>query len=142
MVLVAVTKYADPEQVRALAQLGHRDFGENRVQHLIQQAGMLEEFFTRRKIAQRAPDRATGLRAAPLRSAYADKSRARHNDLRQATIELPPVRSDPISNALAQRTMKTSGTDQAKSVTVLHSSKPPAVVADHGGVRRPLLFRP
>jgi pyridoxal phosphate enzyme (YggS family) len=51
VVLVAVTKYADPEQVRALAQLGHRDFGENRVQHLIQQAGMLEEFFTRRKIA-------------------------------------------------------------------------------------------
>ena len=49
--LIAVTKYADPEQVRARAQLGHRDFGENRVQHLIQQAGMLEEFFARRKIA-------------------------------------------------------------------------------------------
>lgn len=51
VVLVAVTKHADAEQVRGLAQLGHRDFGENRVQHLIQQAGMLEEFFARRRIA-------------------------------------------------------------------------------------------
>ncbi|MEX2218400.1 MAG: YggS family pyridoxal phosphate-dependent enzyme [Phycisphaerales bacterium] len=51
IVIVAVTKYADPEQVRALAHLGHRDFGESRVQHLIQQAAMMDEFMSRRRIA-------------------------------------------------------------------------------------------
>lgn len=51
IVLVAVTKYADLDQIRTLAQLGHRDFGENRVQHLIQQAAMLEEFLSRQRIA-------------------------------------------------------------------------------------------
>src|ERR1043165_5601622 len=51
IVLVAVTKYAAPDQVRSLLSLGHRDFGENRVQNLVQQAAMVEEFFTRQRIA-------------------------------------------------------------------------------------------
>ena len=34
VLLVAVTKAATPEQVRELVALGHRDLGENRVQHL------------------------------------------------------------------------------------------------------------
>ena len=50
VILVAVTKYAAPEQVRTLIEAGHRDFGENRVQHLIQQAAMVDEFLTRQKI--------------------------------------------------------------------------------------------
>lgn len=50
VILVAVTKYAAPEQVRTLIEAGHRDFGENRVQHLIQQAAMVDEFLSRQKI--------------------------------------------------------------------------------------------
>lgn len=30
VIMVAVTKYADPEQIRELLHLGHLDFGENR----------------------------------------------------------------------------------------------------------------
>lgn len=51
VVLVAVTKYAEPEQVRTLVQLGHRDFGENKVQNLIHQAGMVDEFLARQRLA-------------------------------------------------------------------------------------------
>ncbi|HEX8876604.1 MAG TPA: YggS family pyridoxal phosphate-dependent enzyme [Phycisphaerales bacterium] len=49
ILLVAVTKYATPEQVRELLGLGHRDLGENRVQHLLQQAAMVEEYQARLK---------------------------------------------------------------------------------------------
>lgn len=49
ILLVAVTKYATPEQVRELLALGHRDLGENRVQHLLQQAAMVEEYQARLK---------------------------------------------------------------------------------------------
>lgn len=49
VILVAVTKYAEPDQIRALIQLGHRDFGENRVQQLVQRAPMVEEFLSRHR---------------------------------------------------------------------------------------------
>tara|TARA_R110002072_G_scaffold158989_2_gene310056 strand:- start:733 stop:1542 length:810 start_codon:yes stop_codon:yes gene_type:complete len=44
---IAVTKYAEPEDIRELITLGHRDFGENRVQQLAQRAGVIEEWFDR-----------------------------------------------------------------------------------------------
>ena len=47
VLVVAVTKHALPEQVREILSLGHRDLGENRVQHLIQQAAMADEFQAR-----------------------------------------------------------------------------------------------
>lgn len=50
VILVAVTKYADPEQTRALIDLGHRDFGENRVQQLVQRAAMVEEYLARLRV--------------------------------------------------------------------------------------------
>lgn len=50
IILVAVTKAADPDQVRALLELGHRDFGENKVQQLIQRAAMVDEYFNRLKV--------------------------------------------------------------------------------------------
>src|SRR5690606_31950407 len=34
--------------------LGHRDFGENRVQHLVQQAAMVEEYLSRHRVLPRA----------------------------------------------------------------------------------------
>ncbi|MFI4882303.1 MAG: YggS family pyridoxal phosphate-dependent enzyme, partial [Phycisphaerales bacterium JB064] len=43
VLLVAVTKYAEPDQILQLVQAGHRDFGENRVQQLLQRAPMLDE---------------------------------------------------------------------------------------------------
>ncbi len=54
IVLVAVTKHAEPDQIRALMRLGHRDFGENRVQHLIQRAAMVEEFLSRQRVLPHA----------------------------------------------------------------------------------------
>jgi pyridoxal phosphate enzyme (YggS family) len=58
--IVAVTKYAETDQVRALIQLGHRDFGENRVQNLLQRVPMIEEFMTRRRVLPHAGHHAAG----------------------------------------------------------------------------------
>jgi pyridoxal phosphate enzyme (YggS family) len=41
--LVAVTKTADLDQIRELAELGQRDFGENRVQQLLERVPALAE---------------------------------------------------------------------------------------------------
>lgn len=49
VVLVAVTKYAEPDQIRELIKLGHADFGENRVQQLIQRAAMIDEWLVRQR---------------------------------------------------------------------------------------------
>ncbi|HYE62101.1 MAG TPA: YggS family pyridoxal phosphate-dependent enzyme [Phycisphaerales bacterium] len=50
ILLCAVTKTADPEQIKGLLQLGHRDFAENRVQQLIQHASIVEEYLNRQKL--------------------------------------------------------------------------------------------
>jgi pyridoxal phosphate enzyme (YggS family) len=47
--LVAVTKYAAPEQVREIIQLGVGDLGESRVQSLAQRAATINEFFQRQQ---------------------------------------------------------------------------------------------
>jgi len=52
--LIAVAKYAEPEDIRELVGLGHRDFGENRVQQLAQRAGVISEWFDRIKSLPRA----------------------------------------------------------------------------------------
>lgn len=51
ILLVAVTKYAEPEQVRDLIHLGHQDFGESRVQQLVQRAAMASEYLERLRTA-------------------------------------------------------------------------------------------
>lgn len=50
IILVAVTKNAEPEQIRELLELGHRDLGENRVQQFVQRAAMVEEFLERLRL--------------------------------------------------------------------------------------------
>jgi pyridoxal phosphate enzyme (YggS family) len=55
LVVVAVTKYAEPDQIRALVQLGHRDLGENQVQQLIQRAPMVDEFLARHRALPLTP---------------------------------------------------------------------------------------
>lgn len=75
VLLVVASKYADPEQILELIQLGQVDFGENRVQPLSQRSAMVKEWLSRRKtlpsvaaahqIAQGLRDEATG---EPLRT--------------------------------------------------------------------------
>jgi hypothetical protein len=48
IVAVAVTKTAGPDQIRQLLEMGHRDFGENRVQQLSQRVVQLQEYVARR----------------------------------------------------------------------------------------------
>jgi pyridoxal phosphate enzyme (YggS family) len=47
--LIAVTKYALPDQIRRLAALGQADFGESRVQQIVQRVPQLTEFLARKK---------------------------------------------------------------------------------------------
>jgi hypothetical protein len=49
VLLVAVTKTASPDQIRALVDMGQVDFAENRVQHLQQRVAQLEEFLSRKR---------------------------------------------------------------------------------------------
>lgn len=49
VLVVAVTKYADMQQVRELVDAGHRDLGESRVQQLVQRAAQVEELLDRRR---------------------------------------------------------------------------------------------
>jgi pyridoxal phosphate enzyme (YggS family) len=50
VLLVAVTKYAEPDDIRRLIELGHIDFGENRVQQLGQRAALVSEWFERLEV--------------------------------------------------------------------------------------------
>ena len=49
VILVAVTKNAEPDQIRDLIKLGHADFGENRVQQLVQRATIIDEWLGRHR---------------------------------------------------------------------------------------------
>lgn len=53
IILVAVTKGTDPDGIRGLLELGHRDFGENRVQQLSQRAAIVSEWFERLRVLER-----------------------------------------------------------------------------------------
>lgn len=53
VVCVAVTKYASPDQIRQIVELGHQDLGESRVQQLQQRVGMTQEFLARRRMLGR-----------------------------------------------------------------------------------------
>ncbi len=56
VVLMVVTKNASIDQVRELIELGHVDFGENRLQALIQRAAQIDEFVQRhRQLAHTRP---------------------------------------------------------------------------------------
>ena len=61
IVCIAVTKYAGPDQIRGLIELGHRDLGENRVQQLQQRVAMADEFLSRRKMISEGDDDAPDL---------------------------------------------------------------------------------
>ncbi len=52
VILVAVTKHADIDDIRALVEMGHRDLGENRVQQLVQRAAVVREWFDRMRVIE------------------------------------------------------------------------------------------
>ncbi len=49
VLMVAVTKYATPDQIRSLIELGQVDLGESRAQQLAQRVPQIEEFLSRRR---------------------------------------------------------------------------------------------
>jgi len=49
VLVVAVTKYAGPDHIRQLLEMGHQDLGESRVQQLTQRVAMTEEFLARHR---------------------------------------------------------------------------------------------
>ena len=49
IIVVAVSKYTGLDQVRELVAMGHRDFGENHVQALMQRHASIEEWMSRAK---------------------------------------------------------------------------------------------
>lgn len=53
VLLVAVAKYAEIDDIRELIELGHRDFGENRVQQLVQRAAVVKDWFDRMGVLER-----------------------------------------------------------------------------------------
>lgn len=55
VILVAVTKYAEPDQIRDLVKLGHADFGENHVQQVLQRAAMIDEWLARHRAMPGVP---------------------------------------------------------------------------------------
>ncbi len=50
IIVVAVSKYTEPDQIKALVDLGHRDFGENQVQQLIQREAIMAEYLDRLRV--------------------------------------------------------------------------------------------
>lgn len=61
VIAIAVSKAADPEQIRALVNLGHRDFGENRVPQLVNRVAMMDEYLSRHRLLMRTPKPGSGL---------------------------------------------------------------------------------
>ena len=49
VLFVAVTKYASPDQIRSLVELGHMDLGESQVQQLSQRVASIKEFLARKR---------------------------------------------------------------------------------------------
>lgn len=49
VMLVAVTKTAEPDQIRELVKLGQIDFGENRMQQLLPRATIIDEWLMRQR---------------------------------------------------------------------------------------------
>ncbi|MBM4108403.1 MAG: YggS family pyridoxal phosphate-dependent enzyme [Phycisphaerae bacterium] len=60
IILVAVTKTAEPEQIRRLIDLGHRHMGANRVQRLIQHAAIADEYVCRLSVLSTARKQQAG----------------------------------------------------------------------------------
>jgi pyridoxal phosphate enzyme (YggS family) len=75
IILVAVTKFAEADQIRRLIQLGHRDFGENKVQNLLHRVGMVEEYIARHRVLPH-------LRASAGESLFATAAGASANAIR------------------------------------------------------------
>lgn len=65
VVLVAVTKYATPDQIRTLVEMGQTDLGESKVQQLQQRVPQIQEFLSRKKTLAGAAPKGMGDAPAP-----------------------------------------------------------------------------
>lgn len=119
VILVAVTKFADAEQIRGLLNLGHRDFGENRAQTLLQHAAIVEEAMARLRMmpsARRSVDSGASLFAptADLRASSARSDTA--NPQSQASSNTAGVRWHMIGHLQRNKAKKV-----AEIVRLVHS---------------------
>ncbi len=53
VILVAVTKYAEPDQIKALVEMGHRHLGESQAQQIEQRAAIIDEYAQRLRLLER-----------------------------------------------------------------------------------------
>ncbi len=85
VLLVAVSKYAEADQIRELLHLGQADFGESRVQQLIQRAAMAEEYLSRLRTAPGvAAERSATAGRAPERVRWHMVGRLQRNKVKKA----------------------------------------------------------
>ena len=56
VIMVAITRTGTPDEIRTLAELGHNDFGEPRVQQLPQRVTSLSEFLGRKRFLNRGDE--------------------------------------------------------------------------------------
>lgn len=66
VILVAVTKYAELDQIKALVELGHMDLGENQVQQLLQRAAAVGEYLERLRVLKGTLERRASEGSGPL----------------------------------------------------------------------------
>lgn len=66
ILLVAVTKNADPTQIRVLLEAGHRDLGENRLQMLQQHVAVVDEYLERMRVLSGTRDARDRAASDPL----------------------------------------------------------------------------
>lgn len=102
IVLVAVTKNADPTQIRVLLEAGHRDLGENRLQTLQQHVAVVDEYLERMRVL-------TGTRDARERASaelLGEPGARGPGGVAAATAALPPVRWHMIGHVQRNKTKK------------------------------------
>jgi PLP dependent protein len=97
VVLVAVSKYAEPDQIRHLIRLGHRDLGENYVQNLVQRAAMVDEMAQRGKTL---PNAKTAFEPAAALGLGATASGGKPGEDRVRWHVIGPMQRNKIKKAL------------------------------------------
>ncbi|MBA4120318.1 MAG: YggS family pyridoxal phosphate-dependent enzyme [Isosphaera sp.] len=105
VLIVAVSKYAGMEDVRALAELGHRDFAENAVQQLIQRAAMMDEWLLR----QLGPSPGKPPSPAPV----LDRAGTRE--------QLPPGPGQPVRWHMIGRLQRNKARKAVETARLIHS---------------------
>lgn len=81
--LIAVTKYATPDQIRTLVEMGHADLGESKVQQLQHRVPQIQEFLSRKKTLAGAAPRGLGDAPPPDRVRWHMVGHLQRNKVKQ-----------------------------------------------------------